>query len=71
MSTPKLPPCPYCNSTVEMYGTECYPEEGIEIECTKCEFNMYLSIPKRTNKLKEITLELYINLLSVLKDNNI
>ena len=47
--------CPKCKSKVIIYGSECYPEEGMSVECNNldCDMEIELKIDMRTNKLKE------------------
>jgi hypothetical protein len=47
--------CPLCESAVEVFGTDCYPEEGIVAECTNedCSYNLTLSSSVRVNCLME------------------
>jgi len=42
----RLLPCPLCSSPVHLVGTDCYPEEGIEVECDSpnCEYSLSLSL---------------------------
>jgi len=51
----KLKKCPKCQSEVEMYGSECYPESGIMIECSNldCDYHMNLQNTIRSNSLRE------------------
>lgn len=46
-------PCPFCGSEVQVYGSDCYPEDGITFECIneKCNYIGDLSCNKRVNCL--------------------
>jgi len=48
--------CLKCNSGVKIYGSECYPEEGISVECDNldCDYEIVIQTSLRTNKLKEM-----------------
>lgn len=50
-----LLPCLKCKSKVIIYGSECYPEEGMTVECNNhdCDFEMELTADMRTDKLRE------------------
>lgn len=50
-------PCPVCGARVEIFGSECYPEDGIQFECTKdgCDYSGELSCSKRFDCLLEAT----------------
>jgi DNA-directed RNA polymerase subunit RPC12/RpoP len=42
----RLLPCPLCGSKVHLTGTDCYPEEGIEVECSSsnCEYGVSVAV---------------------------
>jgi hypothetical protein len=46
--------CPICNSKVRIIGSECYPEEGIEIECVddNCKYALHVTCDVRFDGLK-------------------
>lgn len=51
-----LPHCPKCNSQVIISGSNCYPEEGMAVECSQvnCDFEFVLCINYRKDMMKEI-----------------
>jgi hypothetical protein len=48
-------PCPICGSKVTLFGTDCYPEEGISAECSnlECDYELKISCSKRIDCLRE------------------
>jgi len=38
--------CPMCGAEVQMFGSECYNEEGIEIECMNddCDYRVIIRV---------------------------
>lgn len=48
-------PCPLCGGIVEVYGSDCYPEDGITFECMEetCQYEGFISCNIRTNCLVE------------------
>ena len=57
--------CPKCKSKITIYGSECYPDEGMSVECDNldCDMEVSLKINLRTNKLK-IALKAAWNILA-------
>ena len=47
--------CPKCESKATIYGSECYPDDGMVVECDNhdCAMEIRLSINLRTDKLKD------------------
>lgn len=35
-------PCPICNSPTQLVGTDCYPDEGVSVECcnVNCDYEL-------------------------------
>ena len=56
--------CPKCNSKVEVCGSDCYPNSGIDIECTNdnCDYIITLKCSERSNYQME-TIKLVHDLL--------
>jgi hypothetical protein len=48
-------PCPKCGSKVELFGTDCYPEEGIGAECINmnCDYELTISCTVRIDCLRD------------------
>lgn len=63
--------CPLCGSKVELFGTDCYPNEGIGAECMnlKCDYELEISCSVRTNFLRDTVREAHSILF--LKENKI
>lgn len=49
--------CPICGSDVEVFGSECYPVDGITAECTSdsCCYSLDVNCTVRSNGLINIT----------------
>lgn len=47
-------PCPKCGGQVQLYGSECYPEDGITFECEICNYEGNVSVNDRCDCLMEI-----------------
>jgi len=65
-----LSKCPKCGSSVEAYGTDVAPKEGISIECgnRNCDFGLFISTTIRVDGLKEeVTKEAYNCLCKLLE----
>ena len=55
-TTEELLPCPICGQPTVAIGSECYPKEGISVECTSdtCEFEIGITCTVRVDGLKEV-----------------
>jgi hypothetical protein len=48
-------PCPKCGWPVKIFGSECYPEDGITIQCTQesCSYYLTMIMNYRSDDLKQ------------------
>lgn len=62
-------PCPKCGSKVELFGSDCYPEEGISAECMNldCDYELSISCSIRTNFLRDTVREAHSIMWKFLK----
>jgi len=49
--------CPVCKSELNIFGSECYPEDGFVVECPKCIYELRLSVNLRISGLKSIVMK--------------
>ena len=64
-------PCPKCGAKVELFGTDCYPDEGIVAECTNlsCDYELVISCSIRTNLLRDTVREAHSIMCRLLKQH--
>jgi hypothetical protein len=47
-------PCPQCGGVVELFGSACYPEDGISAECLNEECDYELRLYCRADNLIDV-----------------
>lgn len=62
-------PCPICNSEVQLFGSDCYPVDGIIAECQNddCQYELSVTCSIRTNNLLQTTKKAHDFMYSTIK----
>ena len=60
--------CIFCQSDVDIFGSECYPENGMTIECQNCDFNK--EITGRKEKLLNELAQACVRVYESIEDEN-
>ena len=65
--------CPICGSPVEVFGSDCYPIDGINIECTAvpCEYMLMVSSTISSNVLLDTAKEAHAAFCKNFKNDGI